>query len=444
MIRFSMIGLLLSVALFSGWPSSGARGELKIDITRGNIDPVALAITEFSGRDPEEVRIGRDITQVMRADLQGSGLFDPIDPERFIETSLTISVRPHFSDWRLIEAQALVQGAVSLEENGRLKVEFRLWDVLSEQQMAGQEFFTVKRNWRRVAHIIADTIYQRMTGESGYFDSRIVYISESGSPKDRIKRLAIMDQDGANHRFLTNGSYLVLTPRFSPTAQEITYLSYIDQQPRVYILDIDTGEQEVLGDFPGMTFAPRFSPDGDEVIMSLSTDGNSEIYRMDIRTRKVTRLTDNPAIDTSPSFSPDGKKVVFESDRSGGQQIYVMTAEGKGTQRISFGKGRYATPVWSPRGDFIAFTKQSGGRFYIGVMRPDGSGERLLAENFLVEGPSWSPNGRVLIFYSKEPTDAQGNGGETRLHKIDLTGYNQQEIITPLEASDPAWSPLIP
>jgi len=335
-----------------------------------------------------------------------------------------------------------VQGRTQLVSDGRLRVEFRLWDVFAEQQMVGLAYFTVPDNWRRVAHIIADAIYKRVTGEDGYFDTRIVYIAENGPKKRRIKRLAIMDQDGANHRFLTDGSDLVLTPRFSPTLQEITYLSYHGNTPRVYIFNIDTGRQELLGNFPGMTFAPRFSPDGQKVIMSMSENGNTNIHVMDLRTRRASQLTRSAAIDTSPSYAPDGQQIVFNSDRGGSQQLYVMNADGSSVKRISFGKGRYATPVWSPRGDLIAFTKFTGGRFFIGVMRPDGSGERLLAEDYLVEGPTWSPNGRVLIFFRQSK---QGeNVSDPRLYSVDLTGFNEREILTPVGASDPAWSPLIP
>jgi TolB protein len=300
--------------------------------------------------------------------------------------------------------------------------------------------------WRRIAHKIADAVYKRITGEDGYFDTRIVYISESGPADRRIKRLAIMDQDGANHRYLTDGRALVLTPRFSPNpaSQEITYLSYLHGSPRVYLFNIDTGQQEVLGDFPGMTFAPRFSPDGNTVIMSLAIEGHTDIWTMDLRTRKATRVTNSPAIDTSPCYSPDAKQIVFNSDRGGSQQLYMMNADGSDIHRISFGSGKYGTPVWSPRGDLIAFTKIEGGQFFIGVMRPDGSGERLLANGFLVEAPSWAPNGRVLIYFKQTPSDARGRGGTTKLYSIDLTGYNEREVITPQDGSDPAWSPLIP
>ena len=271
--------------------------------------------------------------------------------------------------------------------------------MTAAKEIIALAFTTTPNNWRRVGHIISDKIYERLTGEQGYFDTRIIFVSETGPKNQRIKKLAIMDQDGFNTKYLTLGNELVLTPRFNPANQMVTYLSYFKNLPRVYLLDIETGVQEVVGNFPGMTFAPRFSPDGKKIIMSFAKDGNSDIYTMDLTSRVVERITEHSSIDTSPSYSPDGKFICFNSDRSGLQQIYVMKNDGSNIKRITFGDGIYGTPVWSPRGDLIAFTKVRKGRFYIGVMRPDGSGERLLTENFYQEAPSWSPNGRVLIFY---------------------------------------------
>jgi len=423
------------------WPFA-AQAQLKVDITRGYVEPLPIAVPDFNGADAQSQRFGRDMAGVIASDLERSGLFKPIDQRAFLEPAGPLSVKPNFNNWRVVNAQALLIGASEIQADGRLRVEFRLWDVFAEQAMTGLSLSTVPGNWRRVAHIIADAVYKRITGEDGYFDTRIVYIAESGPAKRRVKRLAIMDQDGANNRFLTNGETLVLTPRFSPTTQEITYLAYYNDQPRVYLFDIDTGAQEVLGDFPGMTFAPRFSPDGNKVVMSLAKDGNSDIYVMDLGTRQEERLTNNPAIDTSPSYSPDGRQITFESDRGGSQQIYVMDSDGSNPRRISFDRGRYGTPVWSPRGDLIAFTKITRGRFFIGVMRPDGSGERLLSEGYLVEGPTWAPNGRVLMYFRQEEPDSSGRGGRPRLFSVDLTGFNEREIITPVDASDPAWSPI--
>jgi TolB protein len=436
--------LTILLALVAFAVAQPAHAEIRVDITRGNVEPMPIAIPDLVGAAGQEAQMGQNIASVVNANLERSGLFKPIQKGAFIQDAASLArTGPRFADWRVINAQALVSGQVVRQNDGRLRVEFRLFDVFAEQQMAGLAYFTVPQNWRRVAHIISDAIYKRLTGEEGYFDTRIVYIAESGDPRTRVKRLAIMDQDGENNRFLTDGRALVLTPRFNPSSQEITYMAFYNNKPRVYLFNIDTGRQEMLGDFPNMTFAPRFSPDGNSVLFSLSGGGNSNIHTMDLRTRRTRQLTDHPSINTAPSFAPDGGQITFESDRSGSQQIYVMGANGSSPTRISFGDGRYATPVWSPRGDLIAFTKQKGGRFYIGVMRTDGSGERMLAESYHAEGPTWAPNGRVLMFFREMPT-ANGKGRTAKLYSIDLTGYNERQVITPTDASDPAWSPLLP
>ncbi|EKF40702.1 translocation protein TolB [Nitratireductor indicus C115] len=412
-----------------------ARALVEIDINKGVVEPLPIAITEFISADGK----GAEISSVIEADLRRSGLFAPIEKGAFIEKISNPDAAPRFQDWTVINAQALVTGKVSETPDGRLRAEYRLWDTYAGQQLVGEQFFSSKDKWRRIAHIIADSIYQRLTGEGGYFDTRIVYVDESGPRNNRVKRLAIMDQDGANQRFLTDGRSIVLTPRFSPTRQEITYMSYESGQPQVYLLQLETGQRELVGNFPGMTFAPRFSPNGQKVIMSLlRDDGNSNIFAMDLRSRNTTRLTTSNAIDTSPSYSPDGSQIVFTSDRGGRAQIYVMGADGSNPQRISFGDGTYSTPVWSPRGDLVAFTKQTGGEFQIGVMRTDGSGERILSSGFLQEGPTWAPNGRVIMFF-RQPA---GSGGP-QLYSIDLTGRNEQKIPTANFGSDPAWSPLL-
>lgn len=420
-------------------PFGAAHAALEIDIDKGTIDPLKIAIVDFLGTPGQESSVGADIAGVVTNNLERSGFFRPLPKASFIEKLGDINVQPRFGDWRIIEAQALVTGQARLESDGRLRVEFRLWDAYAEQQLTGLQFFTTPDNWRRVAHLISDAIYKRLTGEDGYFDTRIVYVSETGPKNNRVKRLTIMDQDGHNPRMLTRGNELVLTPRFSPNSQEITYLAYRNNQPRVYVLDIETGQQEVVGEFPGMTFAPRFSPDGQKIIMSLQRGGNADIYTMDLRSRQVTRLTNTAAIDTAPSYSPDGRQIAFESDRGGSQQIYVMNADGSNQRRISFGQGSYATPVWSPRGDLISFTKISGGRFVIGVMRPDGTGDRVLTEGYHNEGPTWAPNGRVLMFF-RETRGAQGG---PNLWTVDVTGHNERPAPTPTFASDPAWSPRI-
>jgi TolB protein len=411
-----------------------AYAVVELDITQGTIQPMPIAIADFGaglGIDPE-------ISTVVAEDLQSSGLFAPIDQAAFIERDLAMSSVPRFEDWQVINAQALVVGHIG-STNGKIRAEFRLWDVLSGKQLVGEQVFSRPQEARRLGHIIADTIYERITGEKGYFDTRIVYVDESGPKDRRMKRLAIMDQDGHNVRLLTQGQSLVLTPRFSPSTQEITYMSYEGAEPKVYLLNIETGQKEIVGAFPGMTFAPRFSPDGMRIVMSLEQGGNSNLFAMDLRSRRTLQLTNTDAIDTGPCYAPDGRQITFETDRDGSRQIYVMDADGSNQRRISQGEGSYSTPVWSPRGDLIAFTKMLGGRFLIGVMKPDGTGERILTEGFHNEGPTWSPNGRVLMFFRESP----GAGGGPRLYTIDLTGYNERQVATPAFGSDPAWSPLI-
>ncbi len=415
-----------------------AYAVLEVDITQGNIQPLPIAIPEFAaglGIDPEAAH---EISQVVTNDLRSSGLFAPINQAAFIERDLGMNSVPRFDDWQAINAQALVVGHIGAS-NGKLRAEFRLWDVLSGKQLVGEQVFARPQEARRLGHIIADAIYERITGEKGYFDTRIVFVDESGPKDRRMKRLAIMDQDGHNVRLLTTGQNLVLTPRFSPSTQEITYMSYEGAAPRVYLLNIETGQKEVVGSFPGMTFAPRFSPDGQRIVMSLEQGGNANLFTMDLRSRQTTQLTNSSAIDTSPCYSPDGRQITFETDRDGTKQIYVMDADGANQHRISQGEGSYSTPVWSPRGDLIAFTKLLKGQFLIGVMKPDGSGERILTEGFHNEGPTWAPNGRVLMFFRESP----GAAGGPRLYTIDLTGYNERQVATPAFGSDPAWSPLI-
>jgi len=429
--------------------SNHAYSLIEVDITRGNLDPLPIAVSPLhvdpNSENIEEIKIkelGENVSKIIEKNFKATGLFNPLNKDAFVQKPDIAHLKPRFEDWRLITAQALVTGKL-LVKDGKLKVEFRLWDLTASKEILALAFTTTPSNWRRVAHIISDKIYERLTGEDGYFDTRIIYVAESGPKNRRIKKLAIMDQDGAKTKYLTLGNELVLTPRFNPTNQLVTYLSYFRNSPRVYLLDIETGEQEVVGNFPGMTFAPRFSPDGKKIIMSFAKNGNSDIYTMNIETRVVEKITEDSSIDTSPSYSPDGKYICFNSDRSGLQQIYVMKSDGSDVKRISFGKGLYGTPVWSPRGDLIAFTKVSKGRFYIGVMRSDGSGERLLTENFYQEAPSWSPNGRVLIFYRETKSGASGEGFSAKLWSIDITGYNERQINTETDASDPSWSSLL-
>ena len=427
------------VSLLAVFTATQAYAQLEIDITKGNIDPTPIAIPDFISADSQNRSIGAEIASVVRADLERSGLFNALDPASFLERQTNIDYQPTFADWRVIKADALVSGQVVRESATKIRVEFRLWDIFAGKQLAGLRLATTLDNWRRTAHKASDAIYKALTGEEGYFDSRIVFVDEKGTKTNRKKRLAIMDQDGHSPQYLLAGSDLVITPRFSPSAQKITFMSYENVVPQVYLLDIETGRRELLGNFPGMTFAPRFSPDGNHLIMSMMEKGNSDLYKMDLRSRSTTRLTSEPAIDVSGSFSPDGRKVVFNSDRGGSPQIYTMNSDGSKVKRISFGKGRYSAPVWSPRGDKIAFVKSLNGRYSIGVMDTDGSDERTLTESYLDEGPTWSPNGRVILF-SRE---TKGRNGYNEVWSVDLTGQNIRKINTPGRSSDPAWSPLL-
>jgi TolB protein len=426
MLKRLLVALALAVAALA----PAAHAAIEVSVNRADVQPLPIAIPAFGGQQ------GAEIAQVISANLQRSGLFRPLDPASFIERDLSTAVQPRFADWKQINAQALVNGQVTVE-GGRLRVSFRLWDVFAEQQMEGKELTSSPENWRRVAHQISDFIYERLTGEKGYFDTRVVFVAESGPRGKRVKQLAIMDQDGANPSYLTPGDSIVMTPRFSSTSQELTYMSLRASGSTIYLFNLETGRRESLGNFQGMVFAPRFSPDGGRVAFSVERGGNSDIFVMNLSNRSTTRLTADPSIDTSPSFSPDGRQIVFTSDRSGAPGLYVMGADGSNPHRISFGEGQYTTPVWSPTGEFIAFTKQTGSSFHIGVMRADGSDERLLTTSYLDEGPTWAPNGRVLMFSRETP------GGPPKLWTVDVTGRVLQPMPYPGSGSDPAWSPLL-
>jgi TolB protein len=433
--RFATLLAAAALMLASAAP---CRAVVEIDITQGNLRPIPIAVTQFLGGNAETSQLAANIADIVAADLERSGLFKPIERAAFVERIGNIDAPPRFRDWRVLNAEALVVGQVTDAGGGQLKAQFRLWDVFSGRELKGEAFATTGENWRRVGHIIADAVYERLTGERGYFDSRVAFVDESGPKNKRSKRLAIMDQDGQNLRYLTRGDALVLTPRFSPNNREITYTSYEGGRPAVLRFDLASGRQEVVGNFPGMSFAPRFSPNGRAIVMSLQQEGASNLFEKDLQSRQMRQLTTGQGISTAPCYAPDGRQIVFESDRSGKQQLHVMNADGSGQRQITGGEGRYSTPVWSPRGDLIAFTKQIGGHFLIGVVQPDGRGERILTEGYHNEGPSWSPNGRVIMFFR----ESAGEGGGARLHTIDLTGYNERRLATPAFASDPAWSPL--
>ena len=433
----AMLFALATPALAQRQTAEVDGGGLRGRQTEGTLAPIPIAIPAFIGEDP---RLAGEVAAVVTADLERSGLFKPLDPTGFLEQVRDINQPPNFTNWRPSGAQALVVARAGRSPDGRLTAGVRLYDVLSGKSLFGQQFAVDPRDWRKLAHVIADQIYERLTGEKGYFDTQVVFVDETGPKDRRVKRLTIMDQDGANVRTLSQGRDLVVTPRFSPTASEIVFMQYAaaGQQPRVYLMNLDSGQRELLGNFNSTTFAPRFSPDGQRIVLSLDESGATSLMEVDLRSRQTRRLTQSGAIDTGPSYSPDGRQIVFESDRQSGQQIWVMNADGSNQRRISVGEGRYSTPVWSPRGDLIAFTKQSGGGFQIGVMKPDGSGERILTSGYHNEGPTWAPNGRVLMFFR----ESQGANGGPKLFSVDLTGYNERQVVTPSFGSDPAWGPL--
>lgn len=440
------IAALIAGLLFAGL--AAAQEPLRVDVTRGNLDPLPIALPDFVGTSEEALSRGADITRVVTNDLASSGLFAPVDQDAYIEDIENIDLRPRFSDWRVIDASALLVGSVAIQEDGRLVVAFRLWDTRLEEQLLGLQYRTAPENWRRVAHKVADAVYERLTGEAGYFNTRIVYVAEGrGSDGEALRQLAMMDQDGANPSFLTDRSYMALLPNYSPDSQEITYVSFIDGQATTYLYNLETGRQEALfasgaqGNPDGQSLSARFSPDGERLAVSVETRSGHDVHLYDLRTRTLSRLTQHPADDVEPSFSPDGERIVFSSSRSGGSQLYTMNRDGSDVQRITYGSGRYTTPVWSPRGDLVAFTKQEGGQFMLGVVRADGSGiERILYEGYFVDTPAWSPNGRVLLFTRGEP---RTDGTRYEIWSIDLAGFNLRRLATGGMASDPAWSPLI-
>lgn len=431
-LRFIVASILLI--------SSGIAEAIQtINVTHGHFNPIPIAINNFAVDSSSEQTVAKNMLEVITSDLKNCGLFRPISHAAFIENKTGVEHTPLFAAWRQIDATVLVNGRIKKLGNGKIEVSFMLWDIVANKDIAGEVFELSEKLWRRGAHKIADKVYERVTGDAGYFDTKVAYISETGPKIKRIKRLAIMDYDGANHSFLTDGKDLVLTPRFSPKADKILYLAYVNRKARVHLRDLRSGSDVVVGHFPGMSFAPRYSPDGTKAVLSLAKNGATNILELDFSTMKVRPLTSGVAISTSPSYSPDGQKIVFNSDRNGTRQLYIMNADGSNVERISFGSGSYAAPVWSPRGDYIAFTKQGAEGFSIGVMRIDGSGERIITNGYLVEGPTWAPNGRVIMF-AREFRSMKNQPSKNRIYTIDLTGYNEREVPTPKDASDPEWS----
>ncbi len=425
--------------------AGAAQAQLSVDVTDESAQDLAIAVPAMPTPAVAQTAagstdaLGRQIAEVIAANLRNSGLFRPSGPSGIRAIGFDEVTAPQFEGWSAAGAAALVQGFVRANPDGELTVGCYLYDVALKTELTRQGYVVAPRDWRRAAHKCADAIYSRLSGESPFFDSRIAYIAESGPKNARIKRLAIMDSDGANHRFITNGQTMALTPRFSPDYKSIVYLSYLGKRPRIFIYDVEGGRQRLVTESANPTFAPRFSPDGKWILYSMAVNGNTDIYRISVNGGTPLRLTSSPGIDVGGSYSPDGSRIVFESDRSGSQQIYLMNADGSNQRRISHGAGRYATPEWSPRGDLIAFTKIAG-NFRIGVMTPAGGGERLLTDSWQDEAPSWSPNGRVIQFFRT----TQGGSGRSSVWQVDLTGINERRIPTPIDGSDPAWGPLLP
>ncbi len=431
--------LLVGGAAACALPSL-AHAQVRLDITRGVVEPIPIAVSPFAGDDPGLRDTGLAVAELVTANLERSGLFRVIDRRAYIQDPEALRETPRFAEWRPINAQALVTGVVSRPAGGdRLGIEFRLWDVFSGSQLRGVRFDLGSGGWRRTGHQISDAVYERLTGEPGYFDTKIVYVSQTGPKTRRIKRLAIMDQDGHDHRFLTDGGDLVLTPQIAPNGRRIAYFVLRTPNPRIMLMDLASGRSNELGQFSGMSFTPRFAPDGDQMLLTIAEGGKSDIFAFDPAARRTTQLTRTGAIDTSPSYSPDGARIVFNSDRGGSPHLYTMNRDGSNVQRISFERGQYGSPAWSPRGDMIAFTRITGGFFHIGVMEPNGANERLITRSAFDESPSWAPNGRHIVF-----TREERERDRTRLFTIDSTGHNLREVATPLDASDPAWSGLLP
>ncbi|NML92652.1 Tol-Pal system beta propeller repeat protein TolB [Novosphingobium olei] len=382
--------------------------------------------------------LGRNLARVVYNDLKNNGLFKPVGPDALPGIGFFQVTAPSFDFWRGRSAEMLVQGFVKAAPDGKLTVGCYLYDVALGSELIRQGYVVQPNEWRRAAHKCADMVYSRLSGENPFFDSKIAYIAETGPKDHRRKQLAIMDSDGANHRFITNGQATALTPRYSPDYSKIVYLSYLNGYPRIYVYDIGSGQQRLVTEGKGPTFAPRWSPDGKFILYSMAIGGNTDIYRVSAQGGPSTRLTNTPGINVGGSYSPDGSRIVFESDRSGSQQVYVMNADGSNQRRISFFGGRAATPEWSPRGDQIAFTHIAG-NFRIAVMDPNGQNVRDLTDSWQDEAPTWSPNGRIIQFFRTER-----NSGKTGIWQVDLTGRNERKLNTPVDASDPAWGPVLP
>lgn len=423
---------------------SSTRAELHVDIVAGGVDPISIAVQKFEvdkGVSSSDAKMLRDVVE---NDLKRTGLFRIVNHDAFPEY-VKMNQMPNFTNWMAIKVAALVQASVKLEGKDNYKLEFYLWDVNGKEQIEAQSLVASKKSVRRLAHIMADAIYERLTGEIGYFDTQIVFIAESGDVTARNKRMAIMDQDGYGMRYLSDKKTFVMSPHFSPNMSTVVFLSYRNDDPMVWALNLENGDQTQLGNFGGMNFAPRFSPDGAHVALSLVKNGTTNIYEYDVYAKTLKQLTFDKGIATSPSYSPDGRYLAYNSDSSGSQQIHVLDLKTGNQRRISFGAGRYATPAWSPDGQFIAFTKMADDTFYIGIMNPDGRHEKILAGGWYMEAPSWAPGSRRVVYYETERSE-DGEDRISHIRSVDITGQNLYDIELPdgLNGTEPTWSPKMP
>lgn len=439
-----MIKKILGLFMFLCVTVMPAHAELKVDIIAGAVEPISVAVQKIETVGNVSSADAKMIRDVVDADLKSTGLFRIVSRDALPEF-VAMGDLPDFQLWAAVKAQVLVQAKLSAESGDKYNLEFYVWDVNAKEQIEAQSLVASKKSARRLAHIMADAIYERLTGEVGYFDTQIVFIAETGPVHDRTKRMAIMDQDGYGLRYLSDKKTFVMSPHFSPNMQTIVFLSYRDDDPMVWTLDLETGEQRRLGQFGGMNFAPRFSPDGTKIALSLVKNGITHIYEYDIETKTLRQLTFGNSLNTSPSYSPDGKKMAFNSDRSGKQQIYVLDLETGAVERITYGAGRYATPAWSPDGKFIAFTKMADDTFYIGIMDPRGRNEKILAGGWYMEAPSWAPGSRRVVYYETEKA-LDGIERISHIRSVDITGQNIYEIELPddINGVEPTWSPKLP
>jgi TolB protein len=445
-LAFFLALAVLSPAIAQTPPAPAAAPQddepelVEVDVNKSR----KIAVPSFVAPQPADTPAGntsnlaRQIAEVISSDLRSSGLYEPVGPAGLPAITEAQVRVPAYDTWKARNIEQLIHGFIRVGADGNLTIGCYLYDVNFGNEISRLGFVVGPAEWRRAAHKCADAFYSKSTGERPFFDSKIAYIAESGPKGNRVKRLAIMDSDGANHRFITNGQATALTPRYSPNYRSILYLSYSDGNPRIYVYDVDTGRQRLITQSRNPTFAPRWSPDGQTILYSMAIGGNTDVYKISVNGGAAAKLTSAPGIDVGGSFSPDGRQIVFESDRSGSQQIYIMNADGSNQRRVSFGSGRYATPEWSPRGDLIAYTRIAGD-FRVGTMRPDGSGERLLTDSWQDEAPTWAPNGRVIQFFRTEK-----NNGKTSIWQVDLTGRNERKLPTPIDGSDPAWGPVLP